>query len=239
MNQYDAFDLDSESYSFNRYIQNVFVYMSAGLLVTSAASYLCFRSFVSRGLIYHLLVSFPYAFIPIVLVELAISFAMGRYIYNLNKTQLTAMFLIYAALNGLSFSTIFIVYQLSDIFMAFVFATGFFVSMAVIGKTTKMDLTKYRTIFVGGLISLTVLSIVALFLRYSKLDIVLCWTGLLLFMGLTAYDIQKVRNIYYNYSGDMDTVSKLGVLGAFELYLDFINMFMYILRILGNKRRRD
>ena len=111
--------------------------------------------------------------------------------------------------------------------------------MAVIGKTTRLDLTKYRTIFIAGLISLSIFSIIALFLRYEKLDLVLCWTGLLLFMGLTAYDIQKVRNIYYNYAGDMETASKLGILGAFELYLDFINLFMYILRILSNKRRRD
>ena len=238
-NQYDAFDLDRNEYSFSQYIQNVFVYMSLGLLTTSAVSYLCFRSFVGRGMVYKMLVSFPYAFIPIVLIELALSYAMGRFIYKLNRMQLFAMFFLYAALNGLSFSTIFIVYRLSDIFMAFVFATGFFISMAVIGKTTRLDLTKYRTIFIAGLISLSIFSIIALFLRYEKLDLVLCWTGLLLFMGLTAYDIQKVRNIYYNYAGDMETASKLGILGAFELYLDFINLFMYILRILSNKRRRD
>jgi FtsH-binding integral membrane protein len=238
-NPYDTYDLDRDSYSFSQYIQSVFVYMSLGLLVTSAVSYLCFRSFAGRGLIYHLMVSFSYAFIPIFLVELAISFAMGHYIYRLNKIQLLAMFFLYAILNGLSFTTVFIAYQFSDVFMAFVFATGFFISMAVIGKTTKLDLAKYRTIFIAGLISLSVLSVLALFLRYSRMDIVLCWTGLLLFMGLTAYDIQKVRDIYYNYSGDMESVTKLGILGAFELYLDFINMFMYILRILNNKRRRD
>ncbi|MBQ6560646.1 MAG: Bax inhibitor-1/YccA family protein [Erysipelotrichaceae bacterium] len=237
--QYDAFDLDRNEYTFNQYIQNVFGYMSLGLLVTSAVSYLCFRSFVDRGLMYHILFSIPYAFIPVLFAELAISFLMGRYIYKLNKKQLTAMFFLYAILNGLSVSTIFIVYRLSDIFMAFVFATGFFISMAIIGKTTKLDLTKYRTIFIAGLISLSVLSVITLFTQYNRLDLVLCWAGLLLFMGLTAYDIQKVRNIYYNYAGEMETGNKLGILGAFELYLDFINMFMYILRILSSRRHRD
>ncbi|MBR4462374.1 MAG: Bax inhibitor-1/YccA family protein [Erysipelotrichaceae bacterium] len=240
MNQkFDAFDMDRNELSFNQYIQNVFVYMSLGLLATSASSFLCFCSFAGRGIIYHLLVSFPYAFILIFLIELILSFAMSRFLYRLNQTQLMLLFIVYSILNGLSFSTVFIVYQLSDIFLAFVYATGFFISMTMIGKTTKLDLSKYRTIFIAGLISLPIFSIVSLFIHSSKMDILISWAGLLLFMGLTAYDIQKVRNIYYNNAGESDNVKKLAILGAFELYLDFINMFIYILRIMNNKRNRD
>ena len=235
---YDIYDLDRDHYSFTDYIQRVFMYMSLGLLVTSASAYFCFRNFLSRGLVYHMLVTFPYAYLIVFIAELAISFSMGRNIYRLSKAQLTALFFAYAILNGLSFSTIFIVYRLSDIFLAFIFATGFFISMVVIGKTTKLDLTKYRTIFIAGMMSLLVFSIISIFLRYSKMDILMSWIGLLLFMGLTAYDIQKVRNIYYNNAGESEMNEKLGILGAFELYLDFINMFLYILRIQSNKRNK-
>ena len=238
-NRYDVYDLDRDNYTFTDYIQRVFVYMSLGLFVTSATSYLCYTNIAGRGFLYHLLVSFPYAFIIIVLAEMFISITIGHSLYRMSAAKLKMLFFLYAVLNGISFSTIFIVYQISDIFLAFIFATGFFVSMALIGKTTKLDLTKYRTIFIAGMISLLVMSILSIFLRYSKMDILTSWIGLLLFMGLTIYDIQKVRNVYYHSVGDLETTEKLGILGAFELYLDFINMFIYILRIQNSKRRRN
>ena len=237
-NLYEVFDRNSD-YTFEDFIRNVFVYMSLGLSLTAMASFLCYYSISNGGIVLRILYRFPYIVLILAVSELLISFILTRSIQKMSLFSMKMLFFMYLLLTGISFTSVFIVYDLGEVFKAFIFAAGFFISMLIIGKTTRLDLTRFRTIFIAGLLTLFVLSIISIVLGSDSLDIFISWIGLIIFIGLTAYDVQKLRDIYYGYVGDIKMEQKLSIYGSFSLYLDFINMFIYILRIYGNRRRRD
>lgn len=238
-NLYDTFDNNNKNLTFDNFISNVFMHMSIGLILSAVISYLTYYSLINGGVVFKVISTFPYIGILLCVSELIITFSISAALNRMSTTTIRILFYLYAILTGLSFSTLFISYSLGQIFMAFVFASVFFVSMVIIGKTTKLDLTKYRTMFIAGLISLLVVSIISIFIDLSAIDLFISWFGLILFIGLTAYDIQKLRHIYYSYEGDDEMENKLSIYAALDLYLDFINMFIYILRIFGNRRSND
>ena len=153
-------------------------------------------------------------------------------------TVMTPLFFAYAALNGVTLSAIFLVYELGSIGMTFFVAATLFGAMSLIGYSTKKDLSGWRSFLLMGLIGLVIASVVNIFFASSGLDWLLSIVGVLLFLGLTIYDTQRIKVMTQQtmLMGDESVAMKMGILGALRLYLDFVNLFLYLLRFLGRRR---
>jgi FtsH-binding integral membrane protein len=166
---------------------------------------------------------------------LLMSFGYSR----LSAPVLIFLFVIYAALNGISFSFILLSYTSGTILACFLSAAAMFGIMAFMGYTTKQDLTKFGRILIMGLIGIIVASLINLFMGNSSLDYLISFLGVMIFTGLTAYDVQKLKNIGAGIQyADVPAsdVKKISILGALNLYLDFINLFLFLLRLFGGRR---
>ena len=154
---------------------------------------------------------------------------------KLSVKTLLAVFLIYSTLTGISLSTIFSVYTTSSIATTFFISSITFGIMALAGYTTKTDLTKMGSLLFMGLIGIIIASVVNIFLGNGMLDIIISIVGVLVFTGLTAYDVQKIKEIGMSVEHGSETGQKLMIMGALTLYLDFINLFLMLLRLFGNR----
>jgi FtsH-binding integral membrane protein len=157
--------------------------------------------------------------------------------YNkLSYPILLFLFLVYAAVMGASLSFIFLIYTDGSIFGTFLSAAGMFGIMAVVGYTTKTDLTKFGSIMMMGLFGIIIASIINWFLQSDSMGYIISCIGVLVFTGLTAYDVQKLKRIGAGVEFGAESTSKLVIMGALNLYLDFINLFLFLLRIFGGKK---
>lgn len=171
------------------------------------------------------------------IAQIALVFVISGLIRKLSAAMATALFIAYAALNGLTLGIIFVVYTASSIAVTFLVTAGTFGAMALVGTVTKLDLSKFGSILFMGLIGLIIASIVNMFWANSTLYWIITYAGVLIFTGLTAYDVQKIKNLCYSVEGQgFEVTRKIAILGALTLYLDFINLMLYLLRILGNRR---
>ncbi|HAQ65629.1 MAG TPA: BAX inhibitor (BI)-1/YccA family protein [Bacteroidales bacterium] len=155
---------------------------------------------------------------------------------TLPASTLALLFGIYAILMGASLSFIFLIYTLGSIAQTFVIATAMFGLMALVGYTTKTDLTKFGSLMIMGLFGIIIASVVNIFMGSSTMDYVISIIGVLVFTGLTAYDVQKLKNIGANGQMGGDLAKKATIMGALTLYLDFINLFLFLLRLFGSRR---
>jgi FtsH-binding integral membrane protein len=165
-------------------------------------------------------------------VVLGISFGLKR----LSPGAATLLFFVYAALNGFTLSLIVLAFSNSSLFLAFGSTAALFAAMSIIGYTTHVDLTKMGTYLMMGLIGLLIAMVVNLFLNSGPLDMVISIIGILVFTALTAFDTQRIGRMAAEMSVGSDEAVKFGIFGALKLYLDFINMFLYILRLFGRRR---
>ena len=216
------------------FVSNVFAYMALALAISGALAYLfgttdLILSLVTRSGMTTLgwVVMFaPFAFI------LAMNFGFNK----MSFTTLLAVFLGYAAVMGISLSFIFLVYDLGIIAKVFFITAGLFGAMAFIGYTTKTDLTKFGGILMMAVIGIVIASVVNMFMKSSQMDYIISCVGVLVFTGLTAYDVQKIKRIGAGVEFGTAEASKLALMGALNLYLDFVNLFMFLLRVFA---RRD
>ena len=216
----------------SQYMTKTFGWMFAGLMVTFATGIATVASglivpLVSTGLIF-----------ATVIGELALVFVLSGRITKIKPSTATGLFFLYAVLNGMNLATIFLVYDLGTLVLAFLVGAVYFGVMAVYGATTRKDLTGWGPKLLGGLMALIVCSLVDSLLsmfgvRFGIMDLVLCAVGLLLFMGLTAFDTQMLKHHYAYFGGDAAMLHKASIIGALNLYLDFINIFLYIVRMIG------
>ena len=204
----------------SEFMSKTFGWMFAGLLVT----FLVGIGAVTTGLIYPLITSG--LFILTSIAELVLVFVLSARVQTLQPSTATGIFFAYAVLNGLNLSSIFLVYDFGSLILAFLVGAVYFGVMAVYGNVTNRDLTGWG--LVGGLFSLFGFG-------FGIMDLVLCAVGLLIFMGLTAYDTQMLKYYYSYFGGDAAMLHKSSIIGALNLYLDFINIFLYILRMLGRR----
>jgi uncharacterized protein len=212
----------------SRFMNNVYAWMSAGLALTAVVAWLVsnyFRPLLSPGLVLFL-------FVAEIGLVIAISYAVNR----ISAGVATALFLLYAAINGVVFSSIFLVYSLGDIGVAFAITAGMFGGMSLIGWVTKIDLTRFRSFLIMGLFGLVIASVVNIFMHSTPLYWIVTYAGVALFLALTAYDTQVLKQMAYATEGDPNMANRLAITGALKLYLDFINLFLFVLRILGNRR---
>lgn len=215
----------------NSLIRSVYLWMACALALTGlTAAYVANSPAALQFIFGHVGV-----LIGLFVAELALVFGLSAAIDRLTPVMATAMFVLYSVINGLTLSSIFIIYEMGSIATTFFVTAGTFGAMALYGTITKKDLTKIGNLCIMALFGLIVAAVVNLFMRNSMLDMVVSCIGVLVFVGLTAYDAQKIKQLL-NYSHDEDTGIKLGVLGALSLYLDFVNLFLYLLRFFGRRK---
>lgn len=217
----------------NAFISKVFGWMFIGLLLTAGVAY-----YVSTNVsLMTALLKNSFIFFGLLIGELVLVAVLSARITKLKYGTALGMFFGYAALNGVTLSIIFLAYTGSSIVTAFGITAITFGIMCVYGYFTKADLTQFRTILFMGLIGIIVLSVVNIFLRSSGVEWFISILSLIVFLGLTAYDMQKLKAYYFGTEGNAVLRENLGIIGALALYLDFINLFLTILRLFGNRRR--
>ena len=210
------------------YITKVFGTMFVGLLMTAITAFY----FLSSGLIFTLGSALYFFLIAEVLLVVWMSARVNKFKYG----TLLTMFFFYSILNGITLSTIFFVYDIGFIATAFVTTALTFGVMAVYGAVTKNDLTRIGSLCIMVLIGGLIMFAFNWFMKSSQLDYILSVVMLVVFVALVAFDTQKLKSYYYGTNGDIELQKKTGVMGALSLYLDFINIFLYILRIFGRKK---
>lgn len=216
----------------NAFISKVFGWMFIGLLLTAGVSY-----YVSTNVsLMTALLKNSFIFFGLLIGELVLVAVLSARITKLKYGTALGMFLGYAALNGVTLSIIFLAYTGSSIVTAFGITAITFGIMCVYGYFTKADLTQFRTILFMGLIGIIVLSVVNIFLRSSGMEWFISILSLVVFLGLTAYDMQKLKAYYFGTEGNVALRQNLGIIGALALYLDFINLFLTTLRLFGRRK---
>ena len=171
------------------------------------------------------------------IAELAVVFYLSARINSISFTKATVMFIIYSILNGATLASIFLVYTMSSIASTFFVAAGTFGVMALYGYVTKSDLTRIGNICLMALIGLIIATLVSMFWQNSMLQMIITYAGVILFVGLTAYDSQKIKRLLTADGIEVtEETQKIALLGALTLYLDFINLFLYLLRLLGDRK---
>lgn len=216
----------------NAYIAKVYGWMFIGLALTAFTAF-TFVSDVERVIAF---ATNPILFYGCLIGEFILVIVASRSVMKLPFSAAAGLFALYAVLNGLTLSVILLVYAGTSIALTFFITAAMFGAMSVYGRVTRTDLSRFRGMLTMGLIGVVVLSLLNLLLRSNVLDWVVTLVGLFVFLGLTAYDMQKLRTYYFASEGQVDVMNRLGLLGALSLYLDFINLFLMLLRLFGRRR---
>lgn len=216
---------------FNKFMAKVFGFMFLGLLVTGVVAYLT----IASGLFYQLYMNALFFFVPFI-VQMACVFLLTARLQAMSKGGTLGAFLLYSAVTGVTFSTYLMIFGGGLVFIAFIFTAIVFGCMAIIGFTTNADLTKYTSFFRVALLSLIFGTLASMLFHISFFDMCLCYAGLFIFLGLTAVDMQNIKNAYSGAMFDDDTTHKLAITTALGLYLDFINIFIRVVQILGRNQ---
>lgn len=234
MNNYENYSNTGRLYarSASGLMSRVFGWQTAGLLISMAVAF-----FVAGtpALIMALLKN-KILFYGLIFAQFGVVLALGGLAHKMSYGTMVSVFLAYAALTGVTLSTIFIIYTMSSIAMCFGIAAGMFGIMAMYGYITKADLTGFGTIMFMGLIGVVIASLVNIFMRSETMSYVLSYLSIIIFTGLTAYDVQKIKH-FAAIAEDEESLRKVSVLGALTLYLDFLNIFLNLLYLLGGRRR--
>ncbi len=213
------------------FLRRVFLWMFLGLLMTGVIAALV----GSSDSLLTDVTEDPLILMVVIVAQLGLVFTIAGAINRLSPATALTLFFVYAALNGVLFSFIFELYTEQSIFTTFLITAAMFGTLAVIGATTKADLTKAGTIAFGALIALIIATIVNIFVASDALYWITTYAGVLIFAVLTAYDMQKLKN-FSQAGADEATQERVAIVGALSLYLDFINLFLFLLRIFGSSR---
>ncbi|MEW6263873.1 MAG: Bax inhibitor-1/YccA family protein [Thermodesulfobacteriota bacterium] len=214
------------------FFRRVYNWMVAGLALTGGVAWFTAASPTMLGLIF----GNPLVFYVLIGAELIMVWVLAARVGRMAASTATTMFLIYSILNGLTMSAIFLAYARTTIASAFLVSAGTFAAMSVYGFVTKRSLQSWGGFLTMGLIGIIIASVVNIFVHSQMMDWLITYVGVLVFVGLTAYDTQKLRVIHAGGFESEDVETKAAVMGALALYLDFINLFLMILRIMGGRR---
>lgn len=235
-NWYDVDSLRNKDYAmstaFPALMRKVFVWMTLALAITGLTAYGVATSPALLSLIF----SSKVTFFGLIIAEFALVFAISGAINRLSLSTATLLFILYSVVNGATLSTIFFAFSVATIGKVFFITAGTFGAMALVGYTTKTDLTSMGKLLFMALLGIIIASVVNMFVGSSGLDLILSYVGVLVFVGLTAYDTQKIKQMCQSAPDAGESTQKLALIGALSLYLDFINLFLYLLRIFGNNR---
>ena len=217
------------------YMLAIYNYMASGVLLSGAVALLVASNAAIRAPFFGAtgaptLLGWIAVFAPLALV-FVISFGMNR----LSESSVKALFWLYTALMGVSLSTVLLAYTGVSVARTFFISAAAFGALSLWGYTTKKDLSGFGTFLIMGLVGLLIAMVVNMFLRSTTMDLVVSVIGVLLFAGLTAYDTQRLKSFYFDEAASVSR-GKIVVMGALTLYLDFINLFLFLLRFMGNRR---
>ena len=225
----NSFAVDSSADAQRAFMQRIYAWMVGGLLLTAAFVWLT----ISVGAITEIVFNIRWI---LMLAELGLVFYLSARIEKMAVSTAQIMFMVYSALNGLTLSIIFFAYTLESISTVFLITAATFGATSLYGYVTKRDLSSVGSFMFMGLIGIIIASIVNIWLQSSALYFAVSVIGVLVFVGLTAWDTQKFKSMYEVELQNPEAAAKISILGALNLYLDFINMFIFILRLLGNRR---
>lgn len=220
------------SLAFPALMRKVYVWMTLALVITG---FTAFGIAENPGLVYTIVTN-RLLFWGLIIGEFALVMAIYGAIGKLSATAATLLFVLYSIVNGATLSVIFLAYTMTSIAIVFFITAGTFAVMAFIGYTTKTDLTSFGKMLMMGLIGIILATVVNIFIGSSMLNMMVSYVGVVVFVGLTAYDSQKIKNLLYQVDNMSEEAQKLALLGSLTLYLDFINLFLMLLRIFGGNR---
>lgn len=221
----------SKSLATSEVLNKVFLWMTIGLALTGTTSLWV----ADNTPLLNSLMGGP--MIVLLLVQLGLVIWLSARVMKMQTSTAALVFLAYSLLTGITLAPIFLVYTESSIGMTFLVSAGTFGAMATYGMITKTDLTKIGNILFMALIGMIIAMVVNMFLGSSMMDLIISVIGVIVFTGLTAYDTQKLKDMSYQLQGESaDVQFKVSILGALTLYLDFINLFLMLLRLLGDRR---
>jgi len=218
----------------NEFVRSVYNWMCIGLGLTGfVALYVSGNETILR-----LVFGNSFIFFGLIIAELALVFSISSRVDRMSAGTATSLFILYAALNGVTLSFIFLAYTRTSIVSTFFICAATFLAVSIYGWTTKKDLTSMGGFLMMGLIGIIIATVVNIFIRSSAMSMIISYIGVIVFVGLTAYDTQKIKNMALTQPVGLDgaVVRKGALLGALSLYLDFINLFLMLLRIFGGGR---
>jgi len=218
----------------NSFVRSVYNWMAVGLALTGFIAYAIANMPEIRNVIF----GSGIIFFGLIIAQLALVFIISSRIQRMQAGTATLLFVVYSVLNGATLSSIFLAYAQSTITSTFFVCSATFVACSLYGWTTRRDLTSMGGFLTMGLIGIVIASLVNIFIQSSAISTVVSYIGVLVFVGLTAYDTQDIKNMAMAQPADLDAgaVRKGAILGALKLYLDFINLFLMLLRIFGGNR---
>ena len=235
---FDPYEFDrgytsAQGETLGQYTAKTFLWMVLGLLVTFGVAVGCW---LTNATIYAI-VYIPYVHLIVLIATLVISFTMVRRLEKMAVGTAIGLFVLFSALFGFTLSIYLLAFHVTSVVLCFLLTAVYFGALAAYGYFTKRDLSNLRTILFSGLIFLIIFGLLSMFIpALDVFDRVVCMIGIATFLGWTAYDTQKIK-VYYNYySVSPEMLAKASIFSALQLYLDFINLFLYLLRFLGNKR---
>ena len=213
-------------------MRKVYTWMALALVITGVTAY----GVANSPAILQMIVTNKILFFGLLIGELALVWGVSAMIDRLSLTTATLLFVLYSVINGVTLSFIFLAYTYQSITSVFFITAGTFAAMALFGYFTKTDLSSIGRILFMALIGLIIATIVNIFVKSSGLGLILNYVGVLIFVGLTAWDTQKIKQMRATAADTGETAQKVALMGALSLYLDFINLFLYLLRIFGSSR---
>ena len=235
--RFNRYDFDSDyaqrALTLNQYMARTFGWMFVGLTVT----FLLAATLAMTGLVS---VFFANPYIPVVLLvaEVVVVLVMSTGILNRSVGVTRMLFTVYSILNGIVFSVYFVAYGVADLIFIFGLTALFFGGFALYGRVTRADLSRLRPLLVGGLIFLIIAGLLSMFINLTAMERMITMVGIVVFLCFTAYDTQKIKANYEYFYGDKAMLQKASIFSALQLYLDFINLFLYLLRFMGRGRSR-
>jgi FtsH-binding integral membrane protein len=232
INQDATFSNERAIVAVNSYLPKVYRWMAIGLALTAIASMLT----LSIPALQQLVFGSRMTYLILIFAELGLVMYLSARISKISASTATMMFMAYSLLNGVTFAAIFAIYTSSSIVSTFVITAGTFGSMSLYGYVTKRDLTGIGNFLMMGLFGIIIASVVNIFMHSAMITWMVSYLGVFIFIGLTAYDTQKLKRIGAAGFADGEHQHKATIMGALTLYLDFINLFLFMLRIFGNRR---
>lgn len=231
MNNTGAVDASFSTEATRRFLLNVYNWMAMGLALTGVIAY-----GIANSTFVYAIMENPILYFGLFIAQLGVVLALSFAINKMPSGVAIGAFFLYAALTGVTFSVLFLLYTGASIASTFFICAGMFASVSVYGYFTKKDLAKMGTYLFMALIGLIIASVVNIFLKSSTMNLIISYVGVLIFVGLTAYDTQKIKKMSQSTDINSEQGKKGAVMGALALYLDFINMFLFLLRILGDRK---
>lgn len=229
-NNYNSDSSTSAGPSLSKYTAKTFAWMCLGLMITFVTAF-----FMAVTGLAGVVLSIPFISIILLIAQVGVVISLSAKLQKISPATATGLFLGYSFLTGITFSSLFYYYGFGQVVSVFLLTALYFGAMAGFGYFTKVDLSRLGPIFMIGIVFLIISGIFLMFFSVPFLETVMCLIGIVIFLGLTAYDTQKIHQQYYALQGDSNLLAKASIISALQLYMDFINLFIYLLRFLGNR----